>query len=636
MIIGIDTGGTFTDVVIVRHGSVHQFKLPSTPDDPSIVFKTALDEVANLYPNESPQIVVYGSTIATNALLEAKLAKTCFITNIGFEDVFRIGRQNRDSSDLYSPVPGPRPEPISRELVTGLNARINADGSVVREPTTADIADLIVLLDDIDPASVAIGLLHSHLNPRMERLVAGDLRRAGFEVCLSSDIDPNPYEYERFTTTAINAGLIPILKPHLDRLNYASAVEPMLMQSNGGIAPAGEISTRPINLLLSGPAGGVMGLDILSGWAGERKLIGFDMGGTSTDVAIYDGSPPIRQQLDLAGFPIRCPSLDINTVGAGGGSIVRIGPGGALEVGPQSAGAVPGPACYGAGGPLTLTDCNLSAQRIPPGIYLAGSLKLDAAASDGMLAEVAGGIIEPAELANGAIRVAGAIMAGAIRKSARDRGADPSEFTLVAFGGAGGLHAVDVAREIGIRRILFPKEAGVFSALGMALCRPRRDKLHPLGLIWERSADGKPIIERVRKLTPDIQKGESLEIRARCRYPNQRFFIEIPFDAELPSNYDREHAARFGISRPDSAVEIVSLVVSILGPKPEIPPPHHKPHKADYPIPEHSIAWCELETDTELSGPLAIVGREATAWIPEYCTCTVDHMGNLRMEVEYD
>jgi len=376
-----------------------------------------------------------------------------------------------------------------------------------------------------------------------------------------------------------------------------------------------------------------MGLGLLAGWVGERKLIGFDMGGTSTDVAVYDGLPPMRQQLELAGLPLRCPSLDINTVGAGGGSIVEIGPGGVLKVGPQSAGADPGPACYGRGGPLTLTDCNLRTGRLPGGILLAGSLALDEAASEAALRNVAGNAMPSDALAEGALRVAAAVMAGAVRKDARDRGADPSEFTLVAFGGAGGLHAVDLALEVGLRRILFPREAGVFSALGMALSRPRRDRLHHIGLRWERGTDGKNIYEKVKSLITKADINEEIGLTARCRYPGQRFFLEIPFAPDLPDRFDDEHRRRFGISRPDVPVEVVTVVASIFGPRPHISPSNHTPVKADYPVPDGALAWSELKVGAKVEGPVAVVGRDASAWIPSGCAAEVDYMGNLHMEV---
>jgi N-methylhydantoinase A len=241
--------------------------------------------------------------------------------------------------------------------------------------------------------------------------------------------------------------------------------------------------------------------------------------------------------------------------------------------------------------------------------------------------------MESESLTIGAQRVAAAVMGGAVRKSARDRGADPSEFALVAFGGAGGLHAVDLAVDIGIHRILFPREAGVFSALGMTLTRQRRDKLHHMGHLWERDSRGEDISERVQSYITDAEDGEEIALLARCRYPGQRFFIEIPFSNDLLERFDREHQARFGMSRPNSPVEIVTLVVSTFGPKPDIPPPSHSPVKADYPIPNGALAWCELDEGAEISGPIAVVGREATAWIPEGCVAEVDNMGNLRMEV---
>ncbi len=633
MIVGIDTGGTFTDVFIIRDGSIDRFKLPSTPDDPSVVFRNTLEKIDAMYPDEKPDVLVYGSTVATNALLEDNLSKTCFVTNKGFEDVFRLGRQNRPADSLYSPVPPQRKVPVPRERVLGIDVRQGHGGKVEHPLEAGDLSDLVLMLDDIDAEAVGIGLLHSYADPSVELFIADALRRAGFKVCASGKIDPNPYEYERFTTTAVNAGLMPLMGSYLGKLDELTDAELLIMQSNGGVASADEVAEYPIRLLLSGPAGGVMALELLAEWTGGKKLIGFDMGGTSTDIAIHDGASPFRQQLDLAGLPIRCPSLDIQTVGAGGGSIVRIDPGGALEVGPQSAGADPGPACYGNGGPLTLTDCNLWGGRLASDIRLAGTMKLDSGASEKALCNVGGDVLNPDALAEGALKVVAAVMAGAVRRAARERGVDPSEFTLVSFGGAGGLHASDLANEVGIKRILIPRDAGVFSALGMSFTRQRRDEMHHVGLRWERDADPSEILDAIGDLVPEISSGEEVVVNARCRYPGQRFTIELEFGPDLPKRFDEEHERRFGISRPDAPVEIVTVVVSVLGKKPDIGAPLHVPAEPDYAVPDGAIAWDLLKEGERIQGPAMVVGREASAWVPGGCIAEVDAMGNLRMEV---
>ncbi len=451
MRVGADTGGTFTDVVAADGTAA---KVPSTPEDPGEAVRAGLASAGEARPD----VLAHGTTVATNALLERRGAAVALVTTRGFADVVEIARQDRPS--LYDSRVD-RPEPlVPRHRRYEVEGRLAADGTEL-EPL--EVESLPVL--DPAVASVAICLLHADLNPAHERAVARRLGDQGHDVSCSHEVSPEFREYERTSTTVVNAYLRPVCRSYLRGLDGAAG-EVLVLTSAGGLVPAGEAAEIPASLLLSGPAGGVRAAAAVAAACGWPDAISFDMGGTSTDVCLIQGGvPQPATQREAGGFPVRLPSLDIHTVGAGGGSIARIDPGGALVVGPRSAGALPGPACYGRGGEEpTVTDADLVLGRIPAGAAFPGLGGLDAEAAWAALGRA--GVD-----AGGVVAVVDAGMEQALRQVSVARGVDPRELALVAFGGAGPLHACALAEALGMPAVIVPPRAGVLSAVGL-LCSP--------------------------------------------------------------------------------------------------------------------------------------------------------------------
>ncbi|MFN2134735.1 MAG: hydantoinase/oxoprolinase family protein, partial [Candidatus Promineifilaceae bacterium] len=487
--IGIDTGGTFTDFVwLDENGRVHILKELSTPSDPSRAILEGIERAA-VGPGAE---IIHGSTVATNALLERRGARTALIATAGFGDVLAIGRQNR--SDLYALV-AQKPAPlVPPEFRFEIEERISADGTVQIPLDDGAIEELITRLLAADIESVAISLLFSFLWPEHEQRIGKAIRAHTQDgrllyVSLSSDILPEFREFERTSTTVINAYIAPVMSRYLSRL-VANLGDRRLtvMQSNGGIISADVAGREAARTVLSGPAGGVVGAQYAARLAGFDDLITFDMGGTSTDVALCPGRLPQTAEGEIAGLPLHLPIIDIHTVGAGGGSLAYVDRGGALQVGPQSAGADPGPSCYGRpdngwnvtiqGRKLayraTTTDANLILGRLDAHNFLGGSMMLDQTAAEGQLLELARamGLDSPVAAAWHVIQVANATMERAIRRISVERGHDPRRFTLVAFGGAGPLHACELAQQMQIPRVMIPTAPGVLSALGMLAASP--------------------------------------------------------------------------------------------------------------------------------------------------------------------
>ncbi len=452
MRVGADSGGTFTDVV-ADDGRI--VKVPSTPDDPGAAVRDGLSTLGT----RRPEVLSHGTTVATNALLQRRLGRVALFTSDGIADVIEIARQDRPS--LYDPW-ADRPAPlVDRTDRLEVPERIGVDGTVLRRPDPDSIPEPAEGVD-----TVAVVLLHSDLDPTHEALVASELRDRGWDVTASHEVTPEFREYERTVTTVLNAALRPVCAPYLAALSDAGA-QVAVMTSAGALVDVGRAAAVPASLLLSGPAAGARAAAQIATACGFPDALGFDMGGTSTDVClILDGEPAMGAQHDVAGLPIRLPSLDVHSVGAGGGSIASLDAGGALTVGPASAGAVPGPVCYGRGGTEpTVTDANLLAGRIPPGSVFSGLGELDSQAA--RAAMVAAGI-RP----EGVIAVVNTTMVQALRKVSVQRGVDPGGLALVAFGGAGPLHACELAEELGVDAVIVPAAAGVLSAVGL-LSSPR-------------------------------------------------------------------------------------------------------------------------------------------------------------------
>jgi N-methylhydantoinase A/oxoprolinase/acetone carboxylase beta subunit len=542
--VGIDTGGTFTDLV-ADDGRI--VKVPSTPDDPARAVAAAIHALDAGHPS----VLAHGTTVATNALLQGKGAPVALVTTRGFADVIEIARQARPS--LYD-IWVDRPEPlVPREWRLEVGGRLDAHG---REIEAVETATVPPIPDGV--AAVAVCLLHADLNPAHERLVAEVLRTRGFDVTCSHEVSPEFREYERTVTTVANARLRPVCREYLEALApLADAV--LVMTSAGGLVPLGDASELPASLLLSGPAGGVRAAAAVASACGYSDAVSFDMGGTSTDVCLIRGGVPEPAPTRIiAGYPIRLPALDVHTIGAGGGSIARIDAGGALVVGPESAGAHPGPACYGRGGTRpTVTDADLVAGRIPTGHAFPGLGALDVDAARRAL-ETAG------VTADGVITVVDAAMEEAVRVVTVARGVDPRELALVAFGGAGPMHACAVAEALGMPVVIVPPRAGVLSAVGL-LESPRSRELVRS---WTGPSTGDALAAARHLLTREARRhvGEdaTVETALDCRYVSQSHEITVPDVDAFPA----AHAARNGYERPGTPIEIVAIRARATAPAP--------------------------------------------------------------------
>jgi N-methylhydantoinase A len=563
LLIGVDTGGTFTDFICKKGESWKVLKMLSTPADPA---EAVVKGVALLAGNKNGR-VIHGSTVATNALLEAKWAKTAFISNRGFKDIMEIGRQNRRR--LYElnyvkdlPIVAP-------EATYGIEGRISADGLELESFDEIKARATARLISRSGAQSVAVCLLFSFLNPAHELLMGQILEQEGLEVSLSHQILAEFREFERASTTIINAGVMPVMKTYLQRIIAELPGQNLaVMQSNGGQISVATAVREPVRTILSGPAGGVAGAAAVAGKAGFKHLITFDMGGTSTDVALLNGQLPLSTETVIGGFPVKVPMLDIHTVGAGGGSIVRIDSGGALQVGPESAGAVPGPVCYGKGEEITVTDANLFLGRLLPEYFLGGEMKLDRKRLDKRMKNMAVDLgLDPLELAEGICTLANTIMARAIRVISVERGYDPRDFILFAYGGAGAMHAVALAELIGIPRVMVPENPGILSALGMLMTDVIKD--YSLTVMLKDTA-ALPVLQKhyhdlEARARTDLQaEGFSedkiiLESYLDMRYQGQSHEIMLAFTEDYLPDFHRCHEERYGYASPEQKTEIVNI-----------------------------------------------------------------------------
>jgi N-methylhydantoinase A len=560
-ILGVDVGGTFTDAVLVDEGQIRTAKVPTAARQEESVLAAARAVLAG----ESVRRFAHGTTVATNALLERRGARTAYVGNAGFEHLLHLRRQTR--AHLYR-LCAEHPEPlVPLEHCHGVRGRLGPGGEV--EPLGLDS-----LPDLGDAESVAVCFLFSFRDPSHEDAVASELRRRhpGVHVVASHELAPEFREYERASTTAADAYLAPVTAGYLGALAAAASgaglPDPVVMLSSGGVVPVGEAAAHPARLLVSGPAGGVVGAGLVARRAGFEHAIAFDMGGTSTDVCLLPGGRAARvAEREVGGLPIRLPSVDVHTVGAGGGSLVRRDAGGALRAGPESAGADPGPACYGRGGGATVTDANLLLGRLPG--ELPGGLVLDrnaaATALDG---------IDPAAV----IEVVNAEMLRALRVVSVERGHDPRDFALVAYGGAGPLHACALAEELGIEAVVVPAAAGVLSALGLAAGDERRDY----------------VVSHVRPLAE--VDGLPPEGEADLRYRGQSFELTVPLGGDLAERFHRAHEERYGYADPGRDIELVAVRTADVVHGPAVELPSAEPQR--------------------LSGPALVELDGSTLWIP--------------------
>ena len=581
MRLGIDTGGTFTDLVCIgaREGRVH--KVPSTPDNP---LRAILAGIKELRPEGLEGVeVVHGTTVGTNAFLERRGAKVVLLTTQGFEDVLAIGRQTR--RELFNLNVEKAPELLPRERIIGVAERLGPDGRVLTALTADEIARVCRRVQELAPESVAVCLLHAYGNPAHEDRLAAALAALGLPVSLSSRVLPEFREYERTSATVLNAYLSPILGGYLGEWRrQLPGTRLFMQQSNGGFLPADKAASWGLHTVLSGPAGGVTGALSVGRELGEARLLTLDMGGTSTDVALLAGEIPFTREYLLQDYPLGIPVMDIHTVGAGGGSIAYRDRGGALRVGPRSAGADPGPACYGRGREVTVTDAQLFLGRLRPESFLGGRMALAPEAAREAMARLAAEFgVAPVELALGIIRVANQHMAKALQAVSLERGLAPRDFTLCCFGGAAGLHVCDLARELEMGRILVPAQAGVLSALGMALAGFRRDFARTLllsgpRLTWQ-SLQGD--YQALRRQALNELAADGLEVGAlrltgelELRYPGQSYTLSVPMVPQFREAFHQRHRGLYGHNFPERDPEVVVLRLHAVAPAPggKIPP----------------------------------------------------------------
>ncbi len=680
--IGVDTGGTFTDVLLDpgTGALLLTYKLPSTPADPAQAVLDGVQAVLALWAGQSPghgkmsvvsavkPQVIHGSTVATNALLEGKCAKAALITTAGFADALWIGRQHRP--DLYALEPVKPPPPVARQDVLEAQERVLFDGSVQLALNPAHSAELVELVRALGVESVAIYLLHSYANPAHEAQLAAALREfwPGLHVTVSSELLPEFREYERLATCAVNAAVAPPMVRYTRRLARELGEGRLrIMASAGGSLPPAVVAQRPVATILSGPAGGVVGAQYAAELAGEQRIITLDMGGTSTDVALCDGAVGRTTSGEIAGLPVRLPLIDIHTVGAGGGSLARIDAGAALAVGPQSAGADPGPACYGRQrGTLrpAVTDAHVVLGHLPPGLTLGAGLRLDGSAAQAALTPLAQALGVPLpEAALGVLRVAEATMARAVQRISMERGYDPRDFALLPFGGAGGLHAARLAEYLGIQRVLVPRHPGLLSALGMLHAAPRYDfsrsvlvRIEPqrgkTGIVLEHLPVIASGLEQLRAqgraaLAADRVAGnvQQLKFSADLRYAGQSFELTVPLSgAETLTQFAGRHQQLYGYNLPGAPVEVVTLRLEATGPAYALPAEGLAPRGAPVPANlgvRHEIyangCWqaCrfiqrgELLAGDNLRGPAVILEYSATTLVPRGWSCAVNPHGQL-------
>jgi len=653
MLLGVDVGGTFTDAVLLDGGDVHTAKVPTTPREESAGVMRAVEAVlrrTGAAPTDV-EVFAHGMTVGTNALLEERGAATALIATRGFADLLEIGRQDRPH--LYR-LCAPKPAPlVAPERRFEASERVSPAGVV--EPLGKDEPERLAAAVAASGAeAVAICLLFSYLDPTHERRVAEHLRERlpGLHVSTSHEVLPRFREYERCSTTVIDAYLSPLLGRYLgvlgDAATNAGLPQPLVMSSSGGVVPAEEAARAGAWSVLSGPAGGAVGAGLLAELSGDGNALGFDMGGTSCDVCVVEAGEVRRtDEREIGGRPIQLPMVDVHTVGAGGGSIGWRDSGGALRVGPRSAGAEPGPACYGRGGTEpTVTDANLLLGHLGGGSELAGGVALDAEAAERAVGQLAGSLgLDPLETAAGILRVANQEMVRALRVVTVERGVDPRRFALLPFGGAGPMHAAAIAEELGIRTILCPRAGGVLSALGLCASRRRRDTVRTVMLnASEMSAEriAATVGSMIEELGSGLEDAQP-QLTYKLRYAGQAFELPVPGPAapdpnELVEGFERAHEERYGHRDPEGEVVLVDIELALV-----VPGPAPRPVAAGAGAAESSSRrvffdgeWVETPVlrgepaaGSEAEGPVVFELPEATFVVPPGWSTRVDEHGTI-------
>ena len=670
VLIGADTGGTFTDFVFASPSRLTTWKTPSTPDDFARGVLAGLDHLLTTEEEvRGPVELVHASTVATNALLERKGARTSLITTEGFRDVLAIGRQARP--ELYDLRVRAVEPLVSDPLRIEVRERVSAEGEILVPLDPRDVEAALDRLVAKGAESVAVCLLFSFLHPDHERMIGERARQRGLPCSLSSTIAPEFREYERTSTTVVNAAISPLVSGYIHHLSErarAAGVERIrIVHSNGGSVGAEAAAERAVQILLSGPAAGVLGARSVARRAlgPAERIITFDMGGTSTDVSLQHGPQPrTTTQARIGDLPVQIPVIDIHTVGAGGGSLARIDAGGALRVGPESAGADPGPACYGSSEAPTVTDANLVLGRIDPDHFLGGRMRLDASRSERALASLGVEMaVDMAQAARSVVAVVNASMERAIRIVSVRRGHDPREYTLVSFGGAGGLHACAIADALGMSRVLLPRNPGVLSAWGAVVSDVVREYsrtvMRALEVAVDRGAEASErdslafcvavFIELARLAESEMAADghgpdEIVDIRsADLRYAGQSYELNVPFTEDpgtLAQRFHEAHERRYGHSEIDEPLEIVTLRLKVVAHAEDIEP-ERVGDRGD--VINATLARSEqglvvdreaLGEDALVRGPVRLIEPYATAYVPVSWSGRVDRWGHILLERE--
>ena len=660
--IAVDTGGTFTDCVWLERGKLRMVKVFSTPADPSEAILAALTQI----DVPSGVVLLHGTTVGTNTVLQRNGARVAFVSTAGFEDTIEIGRQNRPQ--LYHLAFRSIPPLVERNLRFGIAERVEADGNTLQKPSPEELRMLARDVHAGGADAIAVSTLFSFANPENERAIGRVLEELGLPVSLSHVILPEFREYERASTVVVNAYLQPVMQSYLQRLDLrlrqrrpgkAKASRVFVMQSSGGITSLEAASRQPVRTVLSGPAGGVVGAAAVARLSGFERIVTFDMGGTSTDVALVVGEPKPTNEAEIAGLPVRVPMLDIHTVGAGGGSLARFDAGGALRVGPESAGADPGPICYGRGLQPTVTDANLLLGRLQPDKFLGGSFVLDLERTHAVTAawlKQQRSRMSLEQFAEGVVRVVNANVERALRVVSVERGYDPRQFVLIAFGGAGGLHACDLARALGIPRIIVPAMPGALSAYGILASDIVKD--YSRTVVLNLAPESMPT--NLYRQFETLERGARREFQdegwlgtakfersADLRYRGQGFELNVPFGKSLLADFHRQHKFRYGYHHPDRVVELVTLRLRARVSSPGGVAKAHFPGDERIAPPEKRRIWFsgkavataifqreQLPVGKKHCGPAIVAEYGATTVIGPRSQFVVDRNGNLIIETQ--
>ncbi len=658
MRVAIDTGGTFTDCVYLAAGELQVLKVFSTPGDPS---QAVLDGLARISAGKALD-VRHGTTVGTNTMLERKGARVAFVTTAGFEDTISIGRQTRSKLyDWFAPLPVCL---VPRSLRFGVPERVSAEGEILRSPTDEELESLVNQVRGSGAEAVAISLLFSFANRETERRVEEALRPLGLPISASHRILPEFREYERASTTVVNAYLAPRMQNYLLHLEQSVASQHGggrvdVMQSSGGIISARSAAPEPVRTVLSGPAGGVIGACHVARWAGFERIIGFDMGGTSTDVFLSDaatGGALLTRESMVAGVPVSMPMLDIHTAGAGGGSIARFDAGGMLRVGPESAGAQPGPICFGRGTMPTVTDANFLLGRLDQDSFLGGGVRLDQPRTAQIMREKKGPLPSAEEFAAGILRVVETQMEKAVRVISVERGHDPRQFTLVAFGGGGPLHACSLARALRIPTVLVPAMPGALSAIGILLADAVRDYSRTVMLPGDAIDTLEESFAELEQRGVTEFAAEGLQGMAQCtvdvRYRRQGYELNVPYQKQSPAQsiaaFHQLHQQRYGFCDVSKPVEIVNLRLRMTAAGEPYAPAHREPVAGDGRGACYAVRPVHFEGDflptrhyrrealapgDSIHGPAMITEYTSATALPPGCCAQVDGFGNLVLSI---